>query len=43
MAEYSGFTDKTAVLATFGQPARDYHVGPYQILVYDKNLLTDLR
>ncbi len=43
VAEYSGFDDKTAVLTTFGQPARDYHVGPYQILVYNKNLLTDLR
>jgi hypothetical protein len=42
VAEYSGFSDKTAVLATFGQPAHDYHVGPYQILVYSKNLLTDL-
>jgi hypothetical protein len=43
VAEYSGFTDKTAVLATFGRPAHDYHVGHYQVLVYTKNLLTDLR
>jgi hypothetical protein len=43
VAEYSGFTDKTAVLATFGRPAHDYHVGPYQVLVYTKNLLRDLR
>jgi hypothetical protein len=43
VAEYAGFTDKTAVLTTFGQPVHDYHVGPYQILIYNKNLLTDLR
>jgi hypothetical protein len=43
VAEYSGFADKPAVLATFGQPAHVYHDGPYQILVYNKNLLTDLR
>ncbi len=42
VAEYSGLTDKTAVLATFGRPAHVYHVGPYQILLYTKNLLTDL-
>jgi hypothetical protein len=42
MREYSGFSYKTAVVATFGWPAHDYHVGPYQILVYNKNLLTDL-
>jgi hypothetical protein len=41
--EYSGFTDEAAVFSTFGLPGRDYRVGPYQILVYDKNLLTDLR
>jgi hypothetical protein len=43
VAEYSGFADKPAVLATFGQPVHVYHDGPYQILVYNKNLLTDLR
>jgi hypothetical protein len=40
--EYGGFADKPAVFATFGRPARVYHDGPYQILVYNKNLLTDL-
>ncbi len=43
VAEYGGFTDAKAVLATFGPPAHDYHVGPYQILTYTKNLLADLR
>jgi hypothetical protein len=43
VAEYPGFTNTRAVLATFGAPAHDYHVGPYQVLVYTKNLLTDLR
>jgi hypothetical protein len=41
--EYAGFGNKSAVVATFGQPAHDYDVGPYQVLVYNKNLLTDLR
>jgi hypothetical protein len=43
VAEYPGFTNTAAVLATFGPPAHDYHVGPYQVLVYRKNLLADLR
>jgi hypothetical protein len=43
VAEYAGFTNSTAVLATFGRPLHDYHVGPYQVLVYGKNLLADLR
>ena len=43
VAEYPGFTDTKAVLGTFGPPAHDYHVGPYQVLVYRKNLLADLR
>jgi hypothetical protein len=30
------------VRAAFGQPARVYAVGPYTILVWDKNLLADL-
>jgi hypothetical protein len=38
-AEYPGFTQEEAVLATFGKPARTYHVGSYTILVWDKNLL----
>jgi hypothetical protein len=39
---YSGFTDRAAVIATFGNPARTYHVGQYTILVWHKNLLADL-
>ncbi|MGB6457167.1 MAG: hypothetical protein WBH47_22070 [Streptosporangiaceae bacterium] len=41
-AEYPGFTARTAVLATFGRPARTYRVGAYQVLVWNKNLLRDL-
>ena len=32
-----------AVLATFGKPARTYHVGSYTILVWNRNLLRELR
>jgi hypothetical protein len=39
---YSGFTSTEAVLRTFGQPARVYRVGAYQVLVWHKNLLRDL-
>ncbi|MDQ2814956.1 MAG: hypothetical protein M3Z75_24660 [Actinomycetota bacterium] len=39
---YPGFTDKLAVLATFGQPARSYHVGSYTIWVWNRNLLLAL-
>ncbi len=42
VAEYRGFTQEQAVLATFGEPARTYHVGAYTILVWDKNLLREL-
>jgi len=38
-----GFPDTKAVLAIFGKPARTYRYGRYTILVWDKNLLTDLR
>ncbi|HKB30977.1 MAG TPA: hypothetical protein VKD26_09080 [Streptosporangiaceae bacterium] len=31
------------VRATFGPPARTYHVGPYTVLVWNGNLLTRLR
>jgi hypothetical protein len=31
-----------AALAALGRPARIYHVGPYTVYVYDKNLLADL-
>jgi hypothetical protein len=30
-----------AALAALGRPARTYHVGPYTVYVYDKNLLAD--
>ena len=40
---YPGFTNRRAVLATFGKPARTYHVGRYTILWWNRNLLTDLR
>jgi hypothetical protein len=40
---YPGFTDRKAVIATFGAPARTYHVGPYTILQWRKNLLADMR
>ena len=40
---YPGFTDLNAVRATFGHPARTYHVGPYTILWWHKNLLADMR
>jgi hypothetical protein len=31
-----------AALAALGRPAMTYHVGPYTVYVYDKNLLADL-
>jgi hypothetical protein len=39
---YPGFTARQAVLATFGAPARTYHVGQYAILYWPTNLLTKL-
>jgi hypothetical protein len=42
VAEYRGFTQKRAVLAMFGKPARTYHVGSYTVLVWNKNLLREL-
>jgi hypothetical protein len=42
VAGYPGFTPERAVLATFGRPARIYHVGAYMILVWNTNLLTEL-
>jgi hypothetical protein len=42
-AGYPGFTAGRAVQATFGRPARTYHVGSYTILVWDGNLLPGLR
>ena len=40
---YPGFTDRAAALTTFGDPARTYRVGEYTILVWNKNLLTELK
>jgi hypothetical protein len=40
---YPGFTQERAVLATFGKPARTYRVGSYTVLVWNRNLLSDLR
>jgi hypothetical protein len=40
---YPGFSAGQAVLATFGRPARTYHVGPYTIMVWNGNLLSGLR
>ncbi len=42
VAGYPGFTSEQAVLATFGPPARTYHVGQYTILVWSENLLREL-
>jgi hypothetical protein len=42
VAGYPGFTPEQAALATFGPPARTYHVGGYTILVWNRNLLTEL-
>ena len=39
---FSGLTGKSLVLATFGPPARSSHVGTYEVLVWNKNLLADL-
>ena len=39
----TGFPDTKAVLATFGKPARTYRYRQFTILVWDKNVLTDLR
>jgi hypothetical protein len=43
VAGYPGFIQERAVLATFGQPGRTYHVGPYTVLVWKRNLLRELR
>jgi hypothetical protein len=40
---FPGFTDTAGALNTFGKPARTYQVGPYKILVWNRNLLTELR
>ena len=42
VAGYPGFTQQRAVLTTFGQPERTYHVGSYTVLVWNRNLLREL-
>ena len=40
---YPGFTDRAAVIATFGQPTATYHFDRYTILVWPgANLLAEL-
>jgi hypothetical protein len=36
------FPNVKGAVTTFGQPAHVYRVGPYEVLTYSKNLLTDL-
>jgi hypothetical protein len=43
VAGYPGFSVERAVLATFGPPTRTYHVGSDTVLVWNSNLLSDLR
>jgi hypothetical protein len=43
LAGYPGLTQERAVLATFGRPGRTYRVGSYTILVWNRNLLRELR
>ena len=40
---FPGLTDTAGVLSTIGRPARTYQAGPYQVLVWNRNLLTELR
>jgi hypothetical protein len=42
LSGYPGFSDRQAVLATFGKPGRVYRVGSYTILWWPKNLLGDI-
>jgi hypothetical protein len=37
---FSHWKPSASALAALGPPARTYHVGPYTVLVWDKNLLT---
>jgi hypothetical protein len=39
---YGGFKSRSVAIADFGKPWRVYHVGPYTILRWRKNLLRDL-
>jgi hypothetical protein len=42
VSPYPGFSARQAVIATFGQPARTYHVGAYTILYWPENLIAEL-
>jgi hypothetical protein len=42
VAGYPGFADRDAVAATFGRPARVYHVGRYQVWYWRANLLSSI-
>jgi hypothetical protein len=39
---YAGLTSRRAALATFGPPAQTYHFGMFTVLVWHKNLLSEL-
>jgi hypothetical protein len=39
---FNHWEPKAKALASLGRPARTYHVGPYTIYVWNKNLLADL-
>ena len=39
---YAGFMDMRTILAVFGKPASTYSVGSSTVLVWNKNILTDL-
>jgi hypothetical protein len=41
-AKFGRYPTVASVRRTFGQPAQIYYLGQYTILVWDKNLLTDL-
>ena len=42
-AGYPGYADYRAVRATWGPPARVYHVGRYTVWYWPKNLLSAIR
>jgi hypothetical protein len=42
VGEFPGFIVRNAVVATFGRPVRTYRVGAYQVLVWRRNLLSEL-
>ena len=37
---FNHFQPSASALAALGPPARTYHVGPYTVLVWNKNLLS---